>query len=75
MVRFSGFARKTNHIPLFCERSEREMQKTLLGYAHPSTTYIQVERKKIIIICKLLENSNLTVRNVRGTLKVPRTWG
>ncbi|MDZ7876337.1 MAG: hypothetical protein U5L45_01635 [Saprospiraceae bacterium] len=22
MVRFSGFARKTNHIPLFCERSE-----------------------------------------------------
>ncbi|MDZ7877787.1 MAG: hypothetical protein U5L45_08955 [Saprospiraceae bacterium] len=24
MVRFSGFARKTNHIPLFSERSERE---------------------------------------------------
>ncbi|MDZ7879787.1 MAG: hypothetical protein U5L45_19065 [Saprospiraceae bacterium] len=22
VVRFSGFARKTNHIPLFCERSE-----------------------------------------------------
>ncbi|MDZ7880224.1 MAG: hypothetical protein U5L45_21285 [Saprospiraceae bacterium] len=23
MVHFSGFARKMNHIPLFCERSER----------------------------------------------------
>ncbi|MDZ7877459.1 MAG: hypothetical protein U5L45_07310 [Saprospiraceae bacterium] len=23
VVCFSGFARKTNHIPLFCERSER----------------------------------------------------
>ncbi|MDZ7877319.1 MAG: hypothetical protein U5L45_06605 [Saprospiraceae bacterium] len=28
--------RKTNHIPLPRERSEREMQKTLLGYAHSS---------------------------------------
>ncbi|MDZ7880914.1 MAG: hypothetical protein U5L45_24775 [Saprospiraceae bacterium] len=27
MVRFSGFARKTNHIPLFCERSERVTKK------------------------------------------------
>ncbi|MDZ7879228.1 MAG: hypothetical protein U5L45_16220 [Saprospiraceae bacterium] len=25
MVHFSGFARKMNHIPLFCERSEREL--------------------------------------------------
>ncbi|MDZ7876673.1 MAG: hypothetical protein U5L45_03340 [Saprospiraceae bacterium] len=26
MVRFSDFARKTNHILLFCERSEREKE-------------------------------------------------
>ncbi|MDZ7879755.1 MAG: hypothetical protein U5L45_18905 [Saprospiraceae bacterium] len=45
MVRFSGFARKTNHIFLFCERSEREMQKTLLGYAHPSITNFQCFEK------------------------------
>ncbi|MDZ7876584.1 MAG: hypothetical protein U5L45_02890 [Saprospiraceae bacterium] len=24
VVRFSGFARKTNYIPLFCERSEQK---------------------------------------------------
>ncbi|MDZ7877325.1 MAG: hypothetical protein U5L45_06635 [Saprospiraceae bacterium] len=36
MVRFSAKP-KTNHIPPSRERSEREMQKTLLGYAHPSS--------------------------------------
>ncbi|MDZ7879644.1 MAG: hypothetical protein U5L45_18345 [Saprospiraceae bacterium] len=39
MVRFSGFARKTNHSPR--ARSEREMQKTLLGYAHSSITWFK----------------------------------
>ncbi|MDZ7876366.1 MAG: hypothetical protein U5L45_01785 [Saprospiraceae bacterium] len=29
-------SRKTNHILSSRKRSEREMQKTLLGYAHPS---------------------------------------
>ncbi|MDZ7879096.1 MAG: hypothetical protein U5L45_15545 [Saprospiraceae bacterium] len=27
MVRFSGFARETNHIALFCERSERVFER------------------------------------------------
>ncbi|MDZ7878929.1 MAG: hypothetical protein U5L45_14705 [Saprospiraceae bacterium] len=34
--RFSA-SPKTNHISPSRERSEREMQKTLLGYAHPSS--------------------------------------
>ncbi|MDZ7879369.1 MAG: hypothetical protein U5L45_16930 [Saprospiraceae bacterium] len=38
MVRFR-LRRKTNHTPSSRERSEREMQKTLLGYAHPSSNY------------------------------------
>ncbi|MDZ7876646.1 MAG: hypothetical protein U5L45_03200 [Saprospiraceae bacterium] len=36
MVRFS--AKPKNDIPPSRERSEREMQKTLLGYAHLSNT-------------------------------------
>ncbi|MDZ7876742.1 MAG: hypothetical protein U5L45_03685 [Saprospiraceae bacterium] len=36
-------SRKTNHLPPSRERSEREMQKTLLGYAHPSNNiYINI---------------------------------
>ncbi|MDZ7876430.1 MAG: hypothetical protein U5L45_02105 [Saprospiraceae bacterium] len=39
MVRFSAKPKNEPHSPPSRERSEREMQKTLLGYAHPSTTY------------------------------------
>ncbi|MDZ7880264.1 MAG: hypothetical protein U5L45_21485 [Saprospiraceae bacterium] len=38
MVHFSGFARKINHIPLFCERSEFGL-----------SNYIY-----LILLCKLL---------------------
>ncbi|MDZ7879981.1 MAG: hypothetical protein U5L45_20045 [Saprospiraceae bacterium] len=37
MVRFSAKPKNEPHSPPSRERSEREMQKTLLGYAHPST--------------------------------------
>ncbi|MDZ7879375.1 MAG: hypothetical protein U5L45_16960 [Saprospiraceae bacterium] len=36
MVRFSAKPKNEPHSPPSRERSEREMQKTLLGYAHPS---------------------------------------
>ncbi|MDZ7877970.1 MAG: hypothetical protein U5L45_09880 [Saprospiraceae bacterium] len=36
MVRFSASPKNEPHSPPSRERSEREMQKTLLGYAHPS---------------------------------------
>ncbi|MDZ7876292.1 MAG: hypothetical protein U5L45_01410 [Saprospiraceae bacterium] len=35
-VRFSAKPKNEPHSPPPRERSEREMQKTLLGYAHPS---------------------------------------
>ncbi|MDZ7877896.1 MAG: hypothetical protein U5L45_09510 [Saprospiraceae bacterium] len=40
MVRF-GFAENEPHSPPSRERSEREMQKTLLGYAHPSNIILK----------------------------------
>ncbi|MDZ7876605.1 MAG: hypothetical protein U5L45_02995 [Saprospiraceae bacterium] len=36
MVRFSASPKNEPHSPPSRERSEREMQKMLLGYAHPS---------------------------------------
>ncbi|MDZ7876151.1 MAG: hypothetical protein U5L45_00695 [Saprospiraceae bacterium] len=36
MVHFSALPKNEPHSPPSRERSEREMQKTLLGYAHPS---------------------------------------
>ncbi|MDZ7877007.1 MAG: hypothetical protein U5L45_05020 [Saprospiraceae bacterium] len=36
MVRFSAKPKNEPHSPPSRERSEREMQKRLLGYAHPS---------------------------------------
>ncbi|MDZ7876883.1 MAG: hypothetical protein U5L45_04395 [Saprospiraceae bacterium] len=39
MVRFSASPKNEPHSPPSRERSEREMQKTLLGYAHPSITF------------------------------------
>ncbi|MDZ7877445.1 MAG: hypothetical protein U5L45_07240 [Saprospiraceae bacterium] len=36
MVRFSAKPKNEPHSPPSRERSEREMQKMLLGYAHPS---------------------------------------
>ncbi|MDZ7877450.1 MAG: hypothetical protein U5L45_07265 [Saprospiraceae bacterium] len=36
MVRFSASPKNEPHSPPSRERSEREMQKTLLGYAYPS---------------------------------------
>ncbi|MDZ7877355.1 MAG: hypothetical protein U5L45_06785 [Saprospiraceae bacterium] len=36
MVRFSASPKNEPHSPPSRERSRREMQKTLLGYAHPS---------------------------------------
>ncbi|MDZ7877843.1 MAG: hypothetical protein U5L45_09245 [Saprospiraceae bacterium] len=38
MVRFSAKPKNEPHSPPSRERSEREMQKTLLGYAHPSNS-------------------------------------
>ncbi|MDZ7879719.1 MAG: hypothetical protein U5L45_18720 [Saprospiraceae bacterium] len=38
MVRFSASPKNEPHSPPSLERSEREMQKTLLGYAHSSFT-------------------------------------
>ncbi|MDZ7878198.1 MAG: hypothetical protein U5L45_11035 [Saprospiraceae bacterium] len=40
MVRFSASPKNEPHSPPSREGSEREMQKTLLGYAHPSSIYI-----------------------------------
>ncbi|MDZ7879869.1 MAG: hypothetical protein U5L45_19485 [Saprospiraceae bacterium] len=42
MVRFSASPKNEPHSPPSRERSEREMQKTLLGYAHSSITIILV---------------------------------
>ncbi|MDZ7879511.1 MAG: hypothetical protein U5L45_17675 [Saprospiraceae bacterium] len=41
MVRFSAKPKNEPHSPPSRERSEREMQKTLLGYAHPSRIIVQ----------------------------------
>ncbi|MDZ7877623.1 MAG: hypothetical protein U5L45_08130 [Saprospiraceae bacterium] len=41
MVRFSASPKNEPHSPPSRERSEREMQKTLLGYAHPSKDYLR----------------------------------
>ncbi|MDZ7877542.1 MAG: hypothetical protein U5L45_07725 [Saprospiraceae bacterium] len=41
MVRFSAKPKNEPHSPPSRERSEREMQKTLLGYAHPSVKYLR----------------------------------
>ncbi|MDZ7877279.1 MAG: hypothetical protein U5L45_06405 [Saprospiraceae bacterium] len=38
MVRFSAKPKNEPHSRPSRERSEREMQKTLLGYAHPSSS-------------------------------------
>ncbi|MDZ7876315.1 MAG: hypothetical protein U5L45_01525 [Saprospiraceae bacterium] len=40
MVRFSAKPKNEPHSPPSRERSEREMQKTLLGYARPSIKYL-----------------------------------
>ncbi|MDZ7881005.1 MAG: hypothetical protein U5L45_25290 [Saprospiraceae bacterium] len=40
MVRFSVSPKNEPHSPPSRERSERDMQKTLLGYAHPSSNYL-----------------------------------
>ncbi|MDZ7878140.1 MAG: hypothetical protein U5L45_10745 [Saprospiraceae bacterium] len=55
MVRFSAKPKNEPHSPPSRERSEREMQKTLLGYAHPSIQYLDLyqHEKKIQIIYKL----------------------
>ncbi|MDZ7877171.1 MAG: hypothetical protein U5L45_05850 [Saprospiraceae bacterium] len=37
----ASLAQNEPHSPPSRERSEREMQKTLLGYAHPSSIYIK----------------------------------
>ncbi|MDZ7880778.1 MAG: hypothetical protein U5L45_24090 [Saprospiraceae bacterium] len=39
MVRFSASPKNEPHSPPSRERSARELQKTLLGYAHPSSNY------------------------------------
>ncbi|MDZ7877403.1 MAG: hypothetical protein U5L45_07030 [Saprospiraceae bacterium] len=49
MVRFSASPKNEPHSPPSRERSEREMQKTLLGYAHPSTTYLKKRCNKKLI--------------------------
>ncbi|MDZ7879359.1 MAG: hypothetical protein U5L45_16880 [Saprospiraceae bacterium] len=41
MARFSAKPKNEPHSPPSRERSEREMQKTLLGYAHPSITFFK----------------------------------
>ncbi|MDZ7881111.1 MAG: hypothetical protein U5L45_25820 [Saprospiraceae bacterium] len=52
-------SRKTNHISPSRERSEREMQKTLLGYAHPSVInfrlMLMTRRVKMFIIMCVFE--------------------
>ncbi|MDZ7879008.1 MAG: hypothetical protein U5L45_15100 [Saprospiraceae bacterium] len=53
MVRFSASPKNEPHSPPSRERSEREMQKTLLGYAHSSMKryvrfrLIEIRRYKI----------------------------
>ncbi|MDZ7876528.1 MAG: hypothetical protein U5L45_02610 [Saprospiraceae bacterium] len=42
MVRFSASPKNEPHSPPSRERSEREIQKTLLGYAHPSCIYSNI---------------------------------
>ncbi|MDZ7881319.1 MAG: hypothetical protein U5L45_26890 [Saprospiraceae bacterium] len=44
MVRFSASPKNEPHSPPSRERSEREMQKTLLGYAHPSLRLFKSRR-------------------------------
>ncbi|MDZ7880646.1 MAG: hypothetical protein U5L45_23425 [Saprospiraceae bacterium] len=42
-------SRKMNHIPLFCERSERKGRESLWSYAHPSIINYRT------IVCKMRE--------------------
>ncbi|MDZ7879861.1 MAG: hypothetical protein U5L45_19445 [Saprospiraceae bacterium] len=60
MVRFSASPKNEPHSPPSRERSEREMQKTLLGYAHPSITLIREFVKYNLPICGVYKTIVIT---------------
>jgi hypothetical protein len=56
VVHFSALPKNEPHSPSSCERSEHEMLKTGLGYAHPSIIYFNentLATPIIGVICKI----------------------